>query len=144
MDSQGWIPIPLIASFNRVRHLTTDEDFVRHVLNMSSMIEMKDDMVRMKDGQWQRFLFPEAQSSSHVNSIHEFPRAPSVDDPSAKVRRSYVEQAVMRNASRDQGEGMAGGADTEEETEIDEEEEEEVVFVMGQESGLWSPEASRS
>ncbi|KAF5390019.1 hypothetical protein D9757_003810 [Collybiopsis confluens] len=149
MDSQGWIPISLIASFNRVRHITTDQGFVRHVLNMSSMIEVKEDMVRMKDGQWQGFLFPETQST-HVNSIYEFPGAPSVDDSSAKVRRSYVEQAVMRNASRDptQNEGAVGDADTEEETEIDEEEdeedEEEVVFVMGQESGLWSPEASRS
>ena len=24
MDGEGWIPIPLLASFNRLRHLTTD------------------------------------------------------------------------------------------------------------------------
>ncbi|KIK70152.1 hypothetical protein GYMLUDRAFT_152062 [Collybiopsis luxurians FD-317 M1] len=131
MNRQGWIPVPLIASFPRVRRLTDNINDVREVLNMSSMVEVKEDMVRMKE--WEHYLLPDEQSG-HVDSINEFPQALSLTGSSAKVNR-LVEEAVMK-VIRDEGEG----ADTEE----DEEEEEDVVFVMGQESGLWSPEAARS
>ncbi|KAI0777277.1 hypothetical protein BD413DRAFT_609667 [Trametes elegans] len=61
MDSRGWIPIPLIASFNRVRTLTTDAQLVTDVLTLSSLVEVRDGYVRMR--QWQQFVFPNARKS---------------------------------------------------------------------------------
>ncbi|KAJ3862639.1 hypothetical protein EV359DRAFT_44773 [Lentinula novae-zelandiae] len=109
MDSHGWVPIPLIASFNRVRQITDDESFVRDVLNMSSVVEVQGDMVRMKEGEWERFVLPDAQTS--------------------RVR-SFVEEAVMRHVRSDNGDPELEADETDEEEE-EEEEEEDVVFVMG-------------
>jgi len=58
MDTHGWIPIPLIASFNRVRQLTADVQLVREVLTLSSIVQVYGDMVRM--GGWESFVLPGA------------------------------------------------------------------------------------
>lgn len=62
MDSRGWIPIPLIASFNRVRTLTTDPQVVTDVLTLSSLVEVRDGHVRMRV--WEQFVLPTAHRSS--------------------------------------------------------------------------------
>ncbi|KAF9480943.1 winged helix DNA-binding domain-containing protein [Pholiota conissans] len=62
MDARGWIPIPLIASFNRVKQLTMDVHFVRDVLTLSSLVQVRGSMVRM--GGWEQFVLPDAAPSS--------------------------------------------------------------------------------
>ncbi|THU93317.1 hypothetical protein K435DRAFT_584294, partial [Dendrothele bispora CBS 962.96] len=62
MDSRGWIPINLIASFNRVKQLTTDEGLVREVMALSSMVEIRGEFVRIR-GVWERYVLPDAQTS---------------------------------------------------------------------------------
>ncbi|KAI0251916.1 hypothetical protein BJV78DRAFT_1125512 [Lactifluus subvellereus] len=64
MDSRGWIPISLLASFNRVRQLTMDQQLVRDVLALSSIVELRDDFVRMGAGEWARFVLPDAPVSA--------------------------------------------------------------------------------
>jgi hypothetical protein len=66
MDTRGWIPIPLIASFNRVRQLTADVltdhvQLVKEVLTLSSVVQVCGGMVRM-DG-WESFVLPGAPVS---------------------------------------------------------------------------------
>jgi hypothetical protein len=58
MDPQGWISIPLLASFNRVRHLTTDIQLVHEVITLSSTLEVNGDWVRMGRQMWKQFLLP--------------------------------------------------------------------------------------
>ncbi|KAF8755457.1 the RNA-binding Lupus La protein [Rhizoctonia solani] len=64
MDSQGWIPISTIASFNRLRKLTTDFNLVRDTMHMSSLVEISPDgeKARMSHGGWAQFVLPGAQS----------------------------------------------------------------------------------
>lgn len=64
MDSLGWISIPLIASFNRVKQLTNDVQMVKDVLGLSSLVEVRDDFVRMSNDQWRSFVLPGAAVSS--------------------------------------------------------------------------------
>ncbi|KAJ3732902.1 winged helix DNA-binding domain-containing protein [Lentinula guzmanii] len=94
MDSHGWIPIPLIASFNRVRQITTDESFVRDVLGMSSVVEIQGDMVRMKEGEWERFVLPGAQTS-RVDSIHDFSLTPSSESEDEEEEEEEEEEEVV-------------------------------------------------
>ncbi len=155
MDLHGWVPISLIASFNRVRQLTTDEGYVREVLNLSSVVEVGGDMVRMKEGGWERFVLPGAQDSNvdgHLGmdlamsvGLHmgDF-TSPGTRTPADSTKvRSFVEEAVLRNVHAHGG-GNEGDAETEEEmeaeVEMEDDDEEDVVFVMGQESGVWSPD----
>jgi la-related protein 1 len=101
MDSRGWIPIPLISSFNRVRLLTVDPSLVREVLVLSTVVEVKDDWVRMSG--WEQFVLPNSAKSE----VEDFAFEGS-------------SQAGTINAD-EVGEGEADG---------EEEEEEEVEFVM--------------
>lgn len=63
MDARGWISISLLASFNRVRRLTLDVHFVRDVLTLSSLVEVRGNMVRMAGDAWERFVLPGARPS---------------------------------------------------------------------------------
>lgn len=58
MNPEGWISIPLLASFNRIRQLTPDPQLVRDVLTLSSTAEVSGDWVRMGGNQWTPFVLP--------------------------------------------------------------------------------------
>jgi len=103
MNPEGWIPVSLLASFNRVQQFTTDIEMVQEVLTYSLVVEVSGDWVRMSGEQWRPYILPVA---SHDYAVDE--TANGVDE---------VENHP---------------AETEEEGLVDEdEEEEEVEFVMG-------------
>lgn len=118
MDSRGWLPIQLLASFNRVRSTTQDYHLVKDVLSLSAIVEVRGDHVRMGGGQWERYVLPDAPVSA-VESPYEYGAGVS---------------------GGENGEGGSGGGEVVyspggEETgeEEGEEEEDDVVFVMGPE-----------
>lgn len=138
MDSKGWVPISLIASFNRVRQLTVDIHLVRDVLVLSSVVQVKGDWVRMSG--WDKFVLPDATISVVETQDQGESGAQSID---VRGNADYTpaEDDMMREAlAHDAEEG-----DTEVDGDLeDDDDEEDVVFVMGSEvtgSGLtWSPE----
>ena len=65
MNPEGWISIPLLASFNRIRQLTPDPQLVREVLTLSSVAEVSGDWVRMGGDQWMPFVLPPSTPSGH-------------------------------------------------------------------------------
>lgn len=131
MDSKGWVPISLIASFNRIRQLTMDIHLVRDVLILSSVVQVRDEWVRMSD--WEKFVLPDAAAS-----IVENP------DQGGVVQSTDVHENIPVV-----DESPAHDAEDEGDTEVDgdledDDDEEDVVFVMDSAltgSGLtWSPE----
>ena len=68
MNPDGWISIPLLASFNRIRQLTPDPQLVREVLTLSSVAEVGGDWVRMGGNQWTPFVLPPPTSSGHQST----------------------------------------------------------------------------
>jgi len=105
MDSRGWIPISLLASFNRVRQLTLDPQLVRDVLALSQVIEMRDDCVRVGGGEWARYVFPDA--------------------PVSMVEAGVARGAAGGEAGHDQDRDHA-----EEDGDAEEEEEEEEIEIV--------------
>nr|PNR50940.1 hypothetical protein PHYPA_010126 [Physcomitrium patens] len=61
MDSDGFIPINVIANFNRVRQLTEDASLILDALQNSSLVEVKGDKLRKRDD-WATWLLPPASS----------------------------------------------------------------------------------
>jgi la-related protein 1 len=114
MDSRGWIPISLLASFNRVRQLTLEPQLVREVFALSQIVEMRDDNVRMAGGEWTQFVLPDAPVS-------------------------IVEGGGAGMGNGEEGRGGEAGQDQyrehgEEDGDVEEEEEEEEIeFVMDRE-----------
>ncbi|KAH9941218.1 uncharacterized protein BXZ73DRAFT_88383 [Epithele typhae] len=62
MDSRGWIPIDLIAQFNRVLTLTRETHIVVEVLSLSSLVEVRG--MHVRPHQWQQFVLPAAAVST--------------------------------------------------------------------------------
>ena len=117
MDSRGWIPVSLLASFNRVRQLTSDPQLVRDVLALSSIVELCDDCVRMGGGEWRRFVLPDAPTST------------------VEVEGTEAENGIGGDQEQEHVEEYA---DVEEE-----EEEEEIEIVMDRELGpTWATPSS--
>lgn len=63
MDSLGFVDIPIIAAFNRVKHLTQDVALVREVLLLSKLVEVREQKVRLVGRGWQQWLLPDAPES---------------------------------------------------------------------------------
>lgn len=121
MDSRGWVPIALIASFNRVRQVTTDVQLVRDLLMLSSVVQVVDEWVRMSG--WEQFVLPDALPSS----VEEVEQHPQYGEPHGQ---DYDEKHRLRKLQK----AEEGDSDGESDGEVDrEEEEEDVVFVMTQE-----------
>ena len=114
-DGRWWISIPLIASFNRVRQLTVDPSLVREVLVLSTVVEVRDDWVRMA-GREQFVLPNSAKSEVEGVVVYEKPEEGAGSNPAVE------ENAAV--ASRDENENDDDGED---------EEDEEVVFGMERE-----------
>ena len=49
MDSEGFLPVTLVASFNRVRTLTNDVTFIVQAVEKSEIVEVKDGKFRPKE-----------------------------------------------------------------------------------------------
>jgi la-related protein 1 len=103
MDNRGWVPISLIANFNRVKQLTMDEHLVKEVLILSKVVEVRGEWVRMN--RWEQFVLPTARSSVVEDNM-----------PSGSGDEGHKEKTMT------EGYVLVGE---------DEEEEDEVEFVMG-------------
>lgn len=110
----------LLASFNRVRQLTSDPQAVRDVLALSSIVELCDDYVRMGGGEWRRFVLPDAPTST------------------VQVEGTEDENRIGGDREQDDHEHVEDYADVEEE-----EDEEEIEIVMDRELGpTWATPSS--
>jgi len=67
MNPEGWISIPLLASFNRIRQLTPEPHMVREVLALSSVAEVSGEWVRMGGSQWTQFVLPPSTPSASAH-----------------------------------------------------------------------------
>jgi la-related protein 1 len=74
MDAEGWIPVSLLANFNRVRALTTDVTLVREVFALSSIVELQDDRVRLRDGLWRQFVLPDVPAVASASATGTSPQ----------------------------------------------------------------------
>ncbi|KAG0208020.1 La ribonucleoprotein domain member 1B [Mortierella sp. GBA30] len=76
MDVEGYVPLSLVANFNRVKNLTVDHALIKDTLKNSKVIELNGDNIRKKDD-WATWLFPkedgvtpfQASRSSFVHPV---------------------------------------------------------------------------
>ncbi len=122
MDNRGWIHLPVITSFNRVRHLTQDLQLIKEVMAISSLVEIREDWVRARD--WRPFVLPDAPESVVGDSPDDLP--------------SHMEG---RLGASHQTEDHGDAESTSPEGEDEEEEEEEVEIVLdGNANQSWAQE----
>mmetsp|Transcript_22284 Transcript_22284/g.26796 ORF Transcript_22284/g.26796 Transcript_22284/m.26796 type:complete len:949 (+) Transcript_22284:403-3249(+) len=137
MDSEGYIPVTIIASFNRVRMLTPDASLISEALKKSTEVELTGDniKIRKKEG-WEAWVLP-----NHPKKIQE----PSADAASeseegskdtnnadaaktekkvSKKKKKASEDDDMFNMDEEEGEDMFK-MEEDDDDESDEEEDED-------------------
>lgn len=99
MNEEGWIPLHVIASFNRVRMLTPDLAMIMEALSDSSSVELSPDslLIRPKQGH-QQWVLPAAQRDA---SAHAAPHMPGTSNSngSSTAQQSNQSQEAPSNAS---------------------------------------------
>lgn len=64
MDSNGWVDMAMIASFNRIKNLTEDVAIVKEAAEISVMLEVRDDKLRLANGEYRQWVLPDAKPSA--------------------------------------------------------------------------------
>lgn len=60
MDDQGWVPIKLIAGFNKVMLLTDNIQLILDAVRTSNVLEIQGDKVRRRE-EWMKWIMPPVQ-----------------------------------------------------------------------------------
>ncbi|CAN6485152.1 unnamed protein product [Victoria cruziana] len=95
MDSQGWVPVSVVANFNRVKQLTNSIPFILDSLRGSSVVEVQGDKIRRRND-WRTWLLPNFTSTSK-----EEPTSVSTpDDLVSRVRGIRLEGPVQQSEAR--------------------------------------------
>ncbi|KAF9180779.1 La ribonucleoprotein domain member 1B [Haplosporangium sp. Z 767] len=79
MNSEGYVPLELVANFNRVKSLTTDHALIKEALKDSKQIEMHGNTIRRR-GDWATWVFPREEGAVPV-STHSSSYVPPARDP---------------------------------------------------------------
>ncbi|KAF9578578.1 La ribonucleoprotein domain member 1B [Lunasporangiospora selenospora] len=67
MDSDGYVPLSLVANFNRVKGLTTDTVLIKETIKSSKAIELSGDRIR-KRGDWATWIFPKEDGAVPIST----------------------------------------------------------------------------
>lgn len=82
MDSEGWISIAMIASFNRIKSLTPEVSMVKEMMELSSILEVHEDHVRLRGSGVKKWILPTAKPSTFPPISDE--STPSLATPSSE------------------------------------------------------------
>lgn len=95
MDEQGWVPVSLIANFNRVKQLTNNAQFILDSVRTSSVVEVEGDKLR-KRNDWMNWKLPSQPASSSDMLAN---RIQSVGLEDGTTSNGGHSQAVLSNSS---------------------------------------------
>ncbi|KAJ8762215.1 hypothetical protein K2173_007371 [Erythroxylum novogranatense] len=79
MDEQGWVPITLIADFNRVKRMTVDLQLILESLRTSTVLEVEEDKVRRRND-WMKWIPNQSTSDSSYDMLSTSLQKIAVDD----------------------------------------------------------------
>ncbi|KAF9999702.1 La ribonucleoprotein domain member 1 [Entomortierella chlamydospora] len=135
MNTEGYVPLSLIANFNRVKSLTTDHALIKDAIKNSEVIELSGDNIRKK-GDWATWLFPkgdgitpfQATRSSFVPParnpqpvIIATPTSDNLADDDWHVKQAKAKKrgSVVHTASTNQSQGAPANDDDDEVFQFD-------------------------
>jgi hypothetical protein len=132
MDDQGFVHVSVIARFNRVRHLSIDQEFILECIAPSRFLEISGQKIRRAFG-WEQWLMTSSpQSDGGIPEGNMFGNFP--DDPSEEV---LLDGSGQQNKATGQFEDGFGYSPTD--GEVSGRLEDDWVTVKGRKTGKDDP-----
>ncbi|XP_024953411.1 la-related protein 1C isoform X2 [Citrus sinensis] len=100
MDDQGWVPIRLIAGFNKVSLLTDNIQLILDALRSSTVVEVQGDRIR-KRNDWMRWIMPPGKFSSLPSPQSQ--GKSGIDMLSAQVQSISLDQKTLNHSRSSSG-----------------------------------------
>lgn len=100
MDDQGWVPIRLIAGFNKVSLLTDNIHLILDALQSSTVVEVQGDRIR-KRNDWIRWIMPPGKFSSLPSPQSQ--GKSGIDMLSAQVQSISLDQKTLNHSRSSSG-----------------------------------------
>ncbi|KAL1918576.1 uncharacterized protein VTP21DRAFT_2598 [Calcarisporiella thermophila] len=97
MDSEGFVPLQLLASFNRVKQLSAEVSVLSDALQTSQVVEVRGDKVRRREG-WDFWLFKH-QDSRPADEQKQHPDQPQEAGPSVVAPQATQQETTHREPS---------------------------------------------
>lgn len=91
MDSLGFVSLPLLATFNRVKNLTSDLAIVREMFALSKLVEVRGDKVRLANRGWAQWVLPDAKKSDEVDEEEQVAKEEVKKTETAKVVEKLID-----------------------------------------------------
>ncbi|XP_015066413.1 la-related protein 1C-like isoform X1 [Solanum pennellii] len=76
MDEHGWVPVTLIAGFNKVMELTDNIQLILNAARSSTVVEVQGEKLRRRND-WFNWLMPPSVQNSTVSSPQSLPKSAS-------------------------------------------------------------------
>ncbi|WOL09709.1 la-related protein 1B isoform X1 [Canna indica] len=104
MNKQGWVPISLIAGFNRVEklldsmNLTNSIEFIMDTLRLSMVVEVQGERVR-KRNDWMNWLLP-SSNNQFANAAGQSLATPNPDNLATNLQSLGLEGTGYHSSTR--------------------------------------------
>eukprot|EP00798_Chlamydomonas_sp_ICE-L_P002056 gene2056-18233_t len=137
MDEKGWIPLAVVANFNRVRMLTPDMMLIVEAMRDSSIVEVAADSAYLRArGVWDKWILPFQQRDLSHN-----PGARTKESEAASEIGAASGQSTARDAS---AQAVASSSPSKVEAKVedtgDDDGEDEDLFEMDEDQDLGQPD----
>nr|XP_010933359.1 la-related protein 1C [Elaeis guineensis] len=99
MDEQGWVPINLIAGFNRVKQLTNNIQYILDTVRLSDVVEVQGEKIR-KRNDWMNWVLPPSPNRFGIVPGLQSPATSDYDTLVAQLQTVGLEGASNHNSMR--------------------------------------------
>nr|XP_010941333.1 LOW QUALITY PROTEIN: la-related protein 1C-like [Elaeis guineensis] len=84
MDVQGWVPISLIAGFNRVKQLTNNIPYILDTIRGSNIVEVQGEKIRRRND-WVNWILPSPLNQYSTSAGPSSPATSNYDSLAARM-----------------------------------------------------------
>jgi la-related protein 1 len=100
MDGHGWVDISLIAGFKKVQELTKDLQYVKEIVQSSSILEMQGAKIR-KQNDWEKWVIPR-ESNPDIPSSSASVARPNVNNLTAHLGGMGLHESASSSSTVEQ------------------------------------------
>lgn len=98
MDELGWVPITLIAGFQRVKDLTNNIPYILDTLRYSPLIEVQGEKIRIRND-WMMWMLPKRDRAGAAFSQPFSKPSTDINDVAVQLQQASIDGAAPNSSA---------------------------------------------